>query len=398
MNKIIKFENHPEIGEYVFSHLDLQSLVSCQSVCQDWKQFLENPYFWLKKLKDVGQPEEIESAWKSLINKSTDFGVAKSDFAECLQMKFKDYTLAQAKTDLAKKGSIYYLNCPPLHTSAKYGHIDIVKLIYKLRVDFNRKIYWVPNLHYKKDYYEMPIFAALENGHVEVVKFLANLPQELQNPSTNVGGSSLIVRAMLTRNLEMVKILVPLTPDLNCSSPFNGNKLIHLAIRNYKIFQYMISQPGINPNSLNAELETPLQVLCSHHLTTLFNIPHQDVIKMVEVLAPLADPKHACDRISGPIQRAARNGLVEVLKILILNNFDVNIRDRQFNYLPIDSAISRNKVEAIKILAPLTKLELHEEFKHIKLSKYYSDDKKQVRQFETPCKKIRIEPREDNIY
>ena len=105
------------------------------------------------------------------------------------------------------------------------------------------------------------------------------------------------------------------------------------------------------------------------------------------------DPKHACDKFNGPIQRAACYGLVEVLKILILNNFDVNIRDRQFNYLPIDSAISRNKVEIVRILHPLTKLELHEEFKHIKLSTYYSDDKRQVRECETPCKKIRMAKR-----
>ena len=358
MNKIIKFENHPNIGEYIFSHFDLQSLLNCQFVCKDWKEFLENPYFWLKKLKDVGQPIEIENAWKNLIAKSTDFGVAKSDYAECLQKKFKDYTLAQAKTGLAKKGSIYYLNCPPIYTAAKYGHLDIVKLIHQLGVDFNRKIYWVPNLHFVEDYYDMPIFAALQNGHVEVVKFLAYLPQELQNPSADVNGSSLIVRAMVRRNLEMVKMLMPLTPDLNCSSPFNGNKLIHLAISDYKIFQYMMSQPGIDPNSVNAELETPLQVLCYQPLIKTWKISPEDVIKMIKVLAPLADPKHACDSFEGPIQRAVRHGQVEVLKILLLNNFDVNVRNNYDNHLPIETAILMKNVEAIKILAPLTNLEV----------------------------------------
>ena len=88
---MMNFENHLEIGEKIFSYLDLQTLLSCQNVCQDWKKVLENPYFWLKKLKDVGQPIEIENAWKNLISKSTEFGVVKSIFAECLQMKFKDF-------------------------------------------------------------------------------------------------------------------------------------------------------------------------------------------------------------------------------------------------------------------------------------------------------------------
>ena len=398
MNKIIKFENHPEIGEYIFSHLDWQSLLSCQFVCQDWKQVLQNPYFWLKKLTEIGQSNEIDTAWKNLITKAVDFGVTKSDFAECLQKKYKDFNLAQDRGQYLKDKSKYYLKCPPLFTAANYGHIEIVKLIYKLEVDFNRKIYWVPNPHHKYDYYELPIFAALLNGHVGVVKFLVNMPQELQNPPVDVDGTTLIVMAFACKKLEMVKILVPLTPDLNSSSSFSGNRLIHFAIRDYKVFQYMMSQPGIDTNLLNTRLESPLQVLCDRHSTELWKIPPQDVIKMVEVLAPLADRKHACDKISGPIQRAARHGLVEVLKILILNNFDVNIRDKQFNYLPIDSALSNNNVEIVRILHPLTKLELHEEFKHIKLSKYYSDDKKQVGQCETPCKKIRIELREDHVY
>ena len=199
---------------------------------------------------------------------------------------------------------------------------------------------------------------------------------------------------MVRRNLEMVKMLVPLTPDLNCSSPFNGNKLIHFAIRNYKIFQYMMSQPGIDPNSLNAESETPLQVLCNQPLTKSWKIPPEDLIKMIEVLAPLADPKHACDSRKGPIQRASKHGMVDVVKILILNNFDVNVREKQTNYLPIDNALFSNNVEMIKILDPLTKLEIHDHFKNAKIN----FDKKQIRQCEPPCKKIRIQLMKDNLY
>ena len=46
MNKIIPFTNHPEIGENIFNYLDLQDLLNCQLVCQDWKHVLEDPYFW----------------------------------------------------------------------------------------------------------------------------------------------------------------------------------------------------------------------------------------------------------------------------------------------------------------------------------------------------------------
>ena len=80
MNQKIKFENHPEIGEKIFSYLDLQTLIKCQFVCHDWKNVLENPYFWLKKLKDIGQPCEIDEGWKNLIDKSSQMGIPKSIF------------------------------------------------------------------------------------------------------------------------------------------------------------------------------------------------------------------------------------------------------------------------------------------------------------------------------
>ena len=91
MNQKIKFENHPEIGEKIFSYLDLQTLIKCQFVCHDWKQVLENPYFWLKKLRKVGHKSNIDAAWKRLIIKSPEFGLPKNEFTKCLQMKFKAF-------------------------------------------------------------------------------------------------------------------------------------------------------------------------------------------------------------------------------------------------------------------------------------------------------------------
>ena len=121
MNKMIQFENHPEIGEFIFSHLDLSSLLNCQNVCQDWKQVLENPYFWLKKLKDVGQPEEIENAWKNLITKSPNFGISKNIFAKCLQCKFKDFT----EHLISRKLQNFCTICPLInfiHFHEKFSH------------------------------------------------------------------------------------------------------------------------------------------------------------------------------------------------------------------------------------------------------------------------------------
>ena len=119
MNQKIKFENHPEIGEKIFSYLDLQTLIKCQFVCHDWKNVLENPYFWLKKLKDIGHPYEIDTAWKNLIDKSSEIGIPKSVFTKCLKMKYRDFIIAQDSTnEFQRISSIDYCKCPPLYTAA----------------------------------------------------------------------------------------------------------------------------------------------------------------------------------------------------------------------------------------------------------------------------------------
>ena len=76
------FQRFPKIGEQIMGQLDVPTLLNCTLVCQDWYSFLNDPFlndpfFWLKKLKEAGQPAEVEMSWKNLIKKSVDIGVDK---------------------------------------------------------------------------------------------------------------------------------------------------------------------------------------------------------------------------------------------------------------------------------------------------------------------------------
>ena len=85
------FQAHPEIIEDMFYYLDSNTLLNCRLVCKSWNQFLENTTFWLDKLYEIGQPEEVETAWKDLIAKSENKDIEKDIFAKCLRMKlFKE--------------------------------------------------------------------------------------------------------------------------------------------------------------------------------------------------------------------------------------------------------------------------------------------------------------------
>ena len=128
----------------------------------------------------------------------------------------------------------------------------------------------------------MPIFAAIGNGHTEVVEFLAH--QEKFNPSVNYYGYLPIFFAILMEKLDIVKILVPLLQNVNCLNPKNGDSLIHISLRDYRIFEYLITLPGIDPNLKNNSQKTPLQLLSDWRSRSGYNIPNEHVSQMKAIL------------------------------------------------------------------------------------------------------------------
>ena len=324
---MIAFENYPEIGEKIFSYLDLKTLLKIPIVCQDWKQVLENPYFWLKKLTGIGHPSEIDIAWKLLITKAADFGVTKSIFTKSIKMKFKDLILAEENfPEVAHRVSVHHLECPPLYAAAQSGSLEVVKLIYEMGEENSEPFT-----------FEKPIFAAISNGHTEVAKFLADDPQEKQKSSVSFEGYIPIHLAIKMKNLDLVKFLAPRTPHVSGRRNTKyGYTLLHTAICDFRIFSFVMSLPGIEPNFATFSDSTPLKFLCNNSYTSRLKIPTEDVIKMIRILAPLADNKQFY------LHFAAEHGSVEVLKTL-LEIFDTNVCNLPF-------AIKENQIEDVKIL------------------------------------------------
>ena len=363
------FQRFPKIGDQIMSQLDLPTLLNCTLVCKDWNSFLNDPFFWLKKLKDVGQPIEIETSWKNLIIKSVEIGVNKQFFGKCLKKKFQHFVESESKGEFAQRDAILWMKFPPLHTASLFGEIEIVKLIYHFNVDFNRPLltgtYWNGI-----ECYEMPIFVAIENGHNDIVKFIANTPREMQNPSINYSAKSLIYVAILKKNFDLVKFFVPKTKNINkYYGKFRKDTLIHACVRtgDIDILKYLLSIPGINPNVKNyRDNQTPLQILCTEEFISWSGLPLEVITEMVKILIPLEDannPKNFDNGVNSPLYDAAENGSIEILTTL-LKYLDANVK-RRSGLKPIHKAIQRNQIEAVKILAPFTKeLDIHENCYH----------------------------------
>ena len=108
----------------------------------------------------------------------------------------------------------------PLHTACRYGHEELAKLLitkYNCPVDVKNKIQ------------ETPVHYARSNGHSSIVRMLL------------------------------------LTMDFQCPKTFNGDSLLHVAIRQGQIedVREILIQQLVDVNILNSKHETPLHLACS---------------------------------------------------------------------------------------------------------------------------------------
>ena len=157
-------------------------------------------------------------------------------------------------------------------------------------------------------------------------------------------------------NLDLVKFIIQKSPNLDLFG------LMELSMIDFRIYEYMVSLPGISQNlSQNGRLLTPLQILCIKNHPAKQNLRYQEIIEKVKTLAPMAKETTFFNNDT-PLHFAAKYGSIEILEILI-EHLDTNVKNVD-GFLPIDQAILHGKVEALKFLAPYTRiLKINKKFK-----------------------------------
>ena len=154
----------PEISERIFNYLENDDLINCRLVCKTWKSALDEPMFWLIKLKSIGHSEESHNQWLELIQISTENGKPKQILGFSLMVKF--FTILKETRVVWKN---VYSNFPPMYFATKYGQIEVVKVLHQTDKNCCKKpISCLPgdNIDY------MPLILAIKNHQCEVVKFM----------------------------------------------------------------------------------------------------------------------------------------------------------------------------------------------------------------------------------
>ena len=185
----------------------------------------------------------------------------------------------------------------PLHYAAMAGMLGIVRILLQNNVSINRLVKGKTPLHY-----------AIQNNHLDVIKYLIEHNADLNLKGRRKGrrkqNRTPFQQAVTLGILDIVKIF--LQKNISTNSVYDG---IYYAIKNNRsdIAKYLIEH--------NADLG--------------FKLAEKDNMKYLHV--------------------AAENGLMEIVEILLQNNFSINSLDKK-KMIPLFYAINNKHSDVAKYL------------------------------------------------
>lgn len=216
----------------------------------------------------------------------------------------------------------------PVIIAAREGHIDIIEffLLKGLSVNEVDKIGWTL-LHY-----------AAWKGNSEAVRFLIQKNAQIDAKDRLLGNTPFIV-AISEGHLDVVKLLADLTADLNARGK-DDRAPLHYAVlkRDLMILDFLVSR-GADPNVSDKKGWTPLHYAAN-----------RGQLKIVEHLLDKKVNINAGDRFGWkPIHHAASNGYLEVVRFLVDKSADINAEDED-GQTPFHHAAKKGQLRVLEFL------------------------------------------------
>ena len=280
------FSGIEHIGEKIFNCLQNKDILNCRSVCQSWKQILDNPNLWLKKLNSFGQTQKSYEECSDLLAKASEINFPPAKLGNCLMIKyvkvkeapnpnFHPHRITRNKIEKFVK---FITNLPLLYFALvpKEPDLDLIKFLSRETPDkpeplpsFEVECYirllhkrvFTPSIFIYCPFYVDEIDpisdAILVNKSLEVIKTLLT---ELKIKNTWYG--SPLFLAVKNQDLEMCKMIIELLGRDQVQVPCNRfdktpiQRVIRL--KNVELFKYLVSKNLVPKSSLDLAKELKL--------------------------------------------------------------------------------------------------------------------------------------------
>ena len=267
METITKIPGLQHISEDIFGLLEKKSLMDCGLVNKTWMRILNQPIFWLKKLKmttATNDPENVHKSWELLAEKLDDDDHLVTEFVLILAKIYERDPISPLEITVALKKARKYHNLmkfiivqvdpyclidlkfektatykrylalqfthgkgfTPIHIAASFGLTEVVE-----EIAMN---YTIPMVRNEQG--RTPLHIAAFYGHLDIVKLLVGYFPDSEN-TVDDDGNTPIFFAGINGQIETVKFLknITKTPNAPNYQGFTAAKFSLLLFPYYEI-------------------------------------------------------------------------------------------------------------------------------------------------------------------
>ena len=363
MEKVLEKPGFEPILEKIFKLSDAPTLMSCLFVNKYWNNVVQNPTFWLNKLKWAKMPEEILQKWKELSNKLQDNIDLSQILTKCMIGFFEkrqdlgflspemaatalgfvpilEFMATYTKIDFCKVEKSSKHNLSGIQHAIWSGKVEMVKYLHDLGYDLNIPIdeHWTPFL-----------FAVWYSP--EVVKFLASV---LKNPLSRLwNGRTAFHMAAEFGHHESLKCLLEIKNDPDVKMFGKGATPLQMAVgKGHLECVKVLTSHGASTDCKRYDGYTPIHIAAKQghlkiveHLTSIM----ENVNQPIQITSNLIDNKNNYTAL----QLAVENGHAEVVEVLakFVENPNQELPFPNLPYTtPFKIALRKNDSKMVKVL------------------------------------------------
>ena len=324
MDAITKIPGLQHISEDILKLLDKKSLMNCRLVNSSWKNVINQPTFWLMKMKREQIPEDVQRSWKMLAQDLNDDEIA-NEFVLILSKLVKSNQKKIKGRFRSFLGYLFTWFAQSDKSLPDHSMVQLLEIVVQLK---EANIY--------PDFMKFILEHVDSNSKVDV-KLSGKMFHGGVHLSTNLSPIQLAALYGQTESVEKLKLKY----DCRDVKTQYNESLIHLAVsyghlETIKVFANFI----ITQNTLgNTEM-----------MYAAF-VGHLDIVHFLKEHTD--NPLNPNNKGFTPIHAAAQEGHLEVLKYLA-GLTDTPLAPTNFGVTPIHSAALRGHVECLKFLVRLT--------------------------------------------
>ncbi|KAI1304268.1 Ankyrin repeat and KH domain-containing protein mask [Halotydeus destructor] len=227
----------------------------------------------------------------------------------------------------------------PLHLAVSHQFVDLVRLLIGHRANVNSV----------SNYGQTPLHLAAQQSSLEIVQCLIDAGANLEKKDRD--GRSALSVACICNQRQVAKYLIEIGCDVNCVDNCSNSPLLHavnagLAL-NYELIAVLL-EAGADPNHSNKYGHTALVTVVrrgsEHSLDGLLSV--QDLIDHGSHLDITSDPSSVGEC---PVHLSISRGQDRITEALVRAGSDLNIRNQR-GFSPLHRVAREGKVDLVKLL------------------------------------------------